>query len=133
MRRENFFTPSVTYFMGPIDVYDREDELGDVLWKYDPNEVEDRNIIIKEFILKGLSELSREEKKLLFDELETCLSDPSYDFSKCFDCPYDDELEYAGTAWTPDEIDSPREFFLSIHRIAKIEWREELEKTSVED
>ena len=124
------YLPRISYFLGGIEIYDREETLGAELWKYDPNNPKDRREIIEKYITHDLRYLSYRHKFVLLKELENKLSDESFDFSTIF---AGDPDEYTSLAWGEDEIDNPREFFEDIFRVASEVWEGELKKACLED
>lgn len=124
------YIPDVNYFIGGIEIYDKEDTLGKELWEYDPNKISDREKIIKKYILASLNYLSYRHKFLLFEKLEELLTTEDHDFSAYFEYL---EEEYIALAWYADEIVDPRGFFSKIYEISKIVWKEDLIKAESED
>ncbi|WP_286787348.1 MULTISPECIES: hypothetical protein [unclassified Pseudomonas] len=127
---EKPYVPDLNYFLGGIEIYDREETLGEELWKYDPNKITDREEIIKLYIIPSLNNHSYRHKFLLFKELEKLLSTKDHDFSAYFEYL---EEEYIALPWYADEIVDARGFFSKIYEIAKIEWKEDLIKAESED
>jgi len=123
------FEPLLSYWLGGISVYDREDDLGEQLWAYDPNKKCDREQIIKKFILKRFDHLTYRHRFLLFSLLETALFSERYDFSKEFESSYD---EHRSLAWDETQIEDPRGFFEDIYQLASDEWKEDLAKAVLE-
>jgi len=78
------YIPDMNYFIGGIEIYDREETLGEELWKYDPNKEPDREEIIKKYILASLSYLSYRHKFLLLEKLGELLAKEDHDFSSYF-------------------------------------------------
>lgn len=120
----------MNYFIGGIEIYDKEDTLGKELWEYDPNKISDREEIIKNYILASLNYLSYRHKFLLFEKLEELLATEDHDFSAYFEYL---EEEYIALAWYADEIVDPRGFFSKTYEIAKIVWNEDIIKAESED
>lgn len=127
---EKPYVPNINSFLGGIEIYDREETLGEELWKYDPNKASDREEIIKKYILTSLNYLSYRHKFVLLEKLGELLSIEGYNFSSYFEYL---EEEYRSLAWYADEIVDPRGFFSKIYEIAKIEWKEDLIKAESED
>jgi len=67
---------------------------------------------------------------VLITMLKEALSASDFDFSKEFESDYD---EYITMAWDETEIDNPRGFFEDIYRLANEEWKDDLQKASLED
>lgn len=74
------YDPTVGHFLVGIEIYDREETLGESLWELDPNS-ESRENIIRAYIIPGLCYLSYRHKYLLFSKLESSLKDKGFDFS----------------------------------------------------
>ncbi len=123
------FAPTLSYWLGGISIYDREETIGAALWVYNPNDPGDREKVIKDFVLTRFDDLTYRHKFLLFKILEGFLSLPDFDFSTEFEADYD---ENDSIAWDETEID-PRGFFEDIYRLASEAWKDDLHKASLED
>ena len=124
------YEPKLSHILGALSIYDQEETKGEVLWQYNPNDPEDREKIIKSFILKDLEYLTYRHRLVLISVLKKALENPSTDFSKEFESDHDKHITMA---WDETEIDEPRVFFEEIYRLASDDWEEELQKASVED
>lgn len=124
------FEPTILYWLGGISIFDREETLGAALWVYNPNDRNDRERIIREFILRRFEHLTYRHRFMLFNILEAALAIPNFDFSTQFESDYDANISMA---WDETEIENPRGFFEDIYRIAKDEWEKDLQKASMED
>lgn len=124
------FEPTLSYILGALSIYDREETKGEKLWAYNPNNINDRETIIKLFILKDLMYLPYRHRYVLMTILKDTLTTPNFDFSKEFESDYD---AYITMAWDETEIENPRGFFMDIYRIANEEWKDEFQKASLED
>ncbi|WP_306669971.1 hypothetical protein [Pseudomonas sp. NIBRBAC000502773] len=124
------YTPNISHILGALSIYDLEDTVGKELWKYDPNNEKDREIIIISFVLKKLMYLSYRHRFVLMSALRDVLDKPDFDFSKEFESDYD---EYITMAWDETEIADPRGFFADIYRLANEVWKDDLQKASLED
>ena len=101
------YNPSVGYLLGGIDVYDQEESLGESLWGLDPNS-DDREKIIREYIIPYQSYLSYKHKFVLLNKLSSALKDKDFDFSVFFGVDVD---SHTATAWDASEVETPRSFF----------------------
>lgn len=124
------FTPKISYILVALSIYDLEETKGEALWKYDPNNTEDRETIITNFVLPELMYLSYRHRHVLISMLESALNTPEFDFAKEFESDYD---KYETMAWDETEIADPRGFFADIYRIANDVWKDDLQKASQED
>ena len=124
------FEPLLSYWLGGISTYDLEETLGVTLLAYDPNNRGDREIIVRDFILKRFDDLTYRHRFLMFKILEESLKFPEFDFSAQFESDYD---ENTCVAWDETQINDARGFFDDIYRLASEEWREDLHKASLED
>lgn len=124
------YIPTLHYFLGGFDIYDREETLGEELEKYDPNIASDRDKLIKQYFLPRHSNSSYREKYLLFTCLENALSEKRYDFQAIFE---DDPEEYSSLPPYWDEMKNPRTFFEDIYQIIRKEWHSEISRASKED
>ena len=48
------YTPNISYILGALSIYDLENTVGKELRAYDPNNKQEREKIIRTFILKDL-------------------------------------------------------------------------------
>jgi hypothetical protein len=124
------YEPKLSHILGALSIYDQEETKGEVLWQYNPNDPEDREKIIKSFILKDLEYLTYRHRLILISVMKNALENPSTYFSKEFESDHDKHITMA---WDETEIDEPRVFFEEIYRLASNDWEEELQKASVED
>jgi hypothetical protein len=67
---------------------------------------------------------------LIYKSLEEALQDEKYDFQSLL--AYDPE-EYSSFPCGWDEMENTRAFFEEIFRLATVEWKEDLQKASLED
>lgn len=120
------FSPSISYFIGDLDIYDREETLGKYLEEFDPNNRSDVYRVMKEMFFYGarVSALSAAHKALLIQVLINALKDPLCDFGRYFEA-----IDDNGDAFTLPfgwEIKNPRLFFEEVYRIAMEEWHEDI-------
>lgn len=104
--------------------------MGEVLWNYNPNRQDEREEVIRKFILPSYDYLTYRHRFLVFKLLERILLDVDFDFSKQFESDYDNPRILA---WDETEIENPRGFFEDIYRLASDEWKEDLQKAALED
>lgn len=124
------YIPNIASFLGGIEIYDREETLGEQLWLLDPNTSHDREEIIKNFIIPDLNYLSHRHKYALIKSLEIAIRDVNFDFSSIFQSNPD---EHTSLAWEASELDSARIFFEDIFRIANDIWKDDIAKANAED
>ncbi|NWE21967.1 hypothetical protein [Pseudomonas sp. P7548] len=124
------FNPSLKWFIGVFDVYDQEQWLGEELEKYDPNKTSDREKLIKTYAL-NLGYLSYRHKYVLVEHLKNSLNDKNYDFQSLFEISDDDAASWPRIEWY--ELKSPREFLNDVYKLSQIEWKDDLQKASLED
>lgn len=124
------FDPSLKWFIGVFDVYDQEQELGVELEKYNPNEKNDREILIKTHAL-NLSYLSYRHKYVLIKALKRRLDDENYDFQSLFDINEDEAASWPREEWY--KLENPRDFLVDVYQLAQISWKDDLQKASLED
>ena len=124
------FDPSLKWFIGVFDVYDREQDLGLAMEKLNPNEKTDREALIKNYALQ-LNYLSYRHKYVLIKALENSLNDEKYDFQSLFEIREDDSASWPREEWY--ELESPRDFLLDVYLLAQFEWKDDLQKASLED
>ncbi|MFJ2714391.1 hypothetical protein ACIOZM_26545 [Pseudomonas sp. NPDC087346] len=122
------FSPSPAFFLGGIDIYDREETLGVELEKLDPNNACDREVIILKYCLPTYK--TYRHKFYIYKSLKDALADQSYDFASLL--KYDPEA-YSSFPYGWDEMDDVRAFFEDIFRLAGIVWKYDLERASAED
>lgn len=126
------FEPKVGYFLGGIEIYDREETLGEEIRRYNPNAPLEREAVIKKYIVPTESWLSYRHKYVFLKVLEEALNNPDYDFSSEFASDYDSD-DYTCVAWDESEIENPRRFFEDIYRIVSEVWHEDIERARQED
>ncbi|WP_447889860.1 hypothetical protein [Pseudomonas hormoni] len=124
------FVPTLSYWLGGISTFDRDDTLGAALRVHNPNDTNDREKIIRAFVLTRFEDLTYRHRFLLFKILEEFLSLPDFDFATEFEADYDAN---DSVAWDETEIEDPRGFFEEIYRLASEEWKDDLHKASLED
>ena len=121
--------PRLSYLLAGLEIYDREDTVGGVIRKYNPNASQDRCEIIERFVLRGLDYLSYRHRFALLKVLEVALADDYFDFSTQFESDYE---ECSTIAWDETEIENPRGFFEDIYRLACAEWKDDLQRAALE-
>lgn len=121
--------PKISYFLGALEIYDREEE-GEVYLRYDPNVPSERKEVIEKFLIPDLEYLGYRHKYALLEVLKDALKDQSHDFSVQFENDYD---ECITMVWSNDEVENARLFFQDIYRVASEVWREDLHRASLED
>lgn len=122
------YIPTPSYFLGCFDIYDREETLGEELERFDPNDPTDREEIILKYCLPR--KRSYRQRYLLYKCLEEALQDKNYDFQSLL--KYDPEA-YSSFPDGWDEMKDTRAFFEDIFRLATVEWKDDLQKASLED
>lgn len=128
------FQPSVSYFLGGIEIYDREHTLGEELWKFNPNDKADREFIIRNYILCKYPNYTYRHRYILVKNLKSTLENKSFDFAAEFETDFDNPAQaHTSIAWDSSEIDTPKSFFEDIYRIACDEWKDEIEKAEAEN
>ncbi|MGX9782582.1 hypothetical protein [Janthinobacterium lividum] len=124
------YLPTLHHFLGPFDVYDREETLGVELDAWDMNDPAQRAALIRRDITSQYKELGYRHRHALVAVLAQALQDPAYDFQAILE--HDPESTHALPAlW--DEMDDPRAFFADIYRLAQQDWRDDLARAAAED
>lgn len=123
------FKPSLAFFLGEFDIYDREESRGGYLNGFDPNDRKQVRFLLEQLFFNGarVKSLTSEHKKVLFERLLDALGEPGYDFKSvfelnqdhCFCLPFD---------W---EINDYRLFFEECYRLAVDHWGDELRALNV--
>ncbi|WP_460144778.1 hypothetical protein [Pseudomonas sp. S2_A02] len=124
------FEPRLSYILSGISIYDREETLGEALWIYNPNKQDEREEVIRKFIIPDFDYLTYRHRFLIFKMLEEILQQSDFDFSKQFESDYEDPRILA---WDETEIENPRGFFEDVYRLASEEWKGDLQKANLED
>lgn len=124
------FDASLYYFVGIFDIYDQDETKGKELARYNPNNSDDRKILILKYCLDPHNKLSYRHRYKLVESLSFALNMKNYNFRSYFE---DDPDEYSTMAWDETQIDDPRAFFSEIYRLANDAWKEDLRKASLED
>ncbi len=122
------FEPTPSFFLAGIDIYDREETLGEELEKLDPDNPDDRELIVLRYCLP--TKRSYRHKYLAYKCLEAALADSEYDFQSLF--LYDPE-SYSSFPSGWDEMHSARVFFEDVFRLASKVWEDDLQKAKSED
>lgn len=124
------YVPTLYHFLGPFDVYDREETLGVELGTWDMNDAAQRAALIRRDITSQYKELGYRHRYVLVQVLKKALQDPVYDFAAILE--HDPETTYALPAkW--DGMDDPRAFFADIYRLAQQDWRDDLTRAAAEN
>lgn len=124
------YVPTLHHFLGPFDVYDREETLGVELDTWDMNDAARRAALIRRDITSQYKELSYRHRYMLVQVLEQALQDPAYDFAAIL--AHDPESTHALPArW--DDMHDPRAFFADIYQLARHDWRDDLARAAAED
>lgn len=130
-RTGKLYTPQLSYYLGGLDIYDREHTLGIELEKYDMHNMNDRMFVLEKYCIDRMSRTNDYKKKfLLWSELKNALDDPGHNFHQYI--KYDTN-EYAALAYTEDEFGDARTLFEQLFKIATEKWNSELELASRED
>ncbi|AZE67647.1 hypothetical protein SAMN05216475_1695 [Pseudomonas synxantha] len=124
------FDPSLMWFIGTFDIYDREQGLGMELAQYDPNKKSDRKKLIINYAL-NLKYLSYRHKHALIESLKNKLKDEKYNFDKLFEIDENETGSWPRAEWYA--LDDPRGFLMDIYILAQAVWKEDLQKASLED
>ena len=124
------YEPTLYHFLGPFDVYDREETLCVELDAWDMNDASQRAALKRRDITSQYKELSYRHRHALVAVLAQALQDPYYDFQAILE--HDPESTYALPArW--DEMADPRAFFADIYRLVQQDWRDDLARAAAED
>jgi len=123
------FNPSLAYFLGEFDIYDREESLGEYLNRFDPNDRKQVRLLSEQLFFNGarVKSLTAEHKKVLFELLVEALGEPDHDFRSVFEMDEDDCF-CLPFDW---EIDNYRLFFEEFYRLAIDHWGDELRALNV--
>ncbi|WP_282357468.1 hypothetical protein [Pseudomonas sp. PS01303] len=122
------FKPSPSFFLAGLDIYDREETLGEELELLDPDNPSDREVIIVNYCLPTWK--SYKHRYFIYQSLQEALEDPMYDFKSLF--MYDPEA-YSSFPSGWDEMQDTRVFFEDVFRLATIAWSNDLMKAAAED
>jgi hypothetical protein len=118
------FVVSPAYFIAEFDVYDREEDLGESLNEFDPNDKEDLERLFAERLLSGGNEAyTPAHKGELLRVLGDALANPAYNFERLLS-QTDNENEYftLPSSWV---IRIPRNFFATAYRVIYRAWGED--------
>lgn len=124
------YEPQLSNVLSGISIYDREETLGQALWDYDPNKYDDRQKIIKNFIVPEFDYLTYRHRYLIFNLIESHLQDACFDFSVEFKSDYEDPRVLA---WDETQIIDARGFFEHIYEVVSESWKDDLLRASLED
>ncbi|WP_445366213.1 hypothetical protein ACJJJB_10680 [Microbulbifer sp. ANSA001] len=123
------FEPSPGWFLGPFDIYDREESLGEKLNEYDPLESNQLQNLFDEYFFKECGYATK-HKAAMVKCLVEALSEDAYDFS--IHLPnYEDEENYffLPSSW---EFSRPRYIFEQAYIASVRHWGNELKETGLE-
>lgn len=117
------FTASPALFLGPFDVYDREDSLGQDLNAYDPNDPAQLRQLLDVYFFPAwaVNVVTVAHKLAIASSLTAALQEPNYNFSSFFE--NDDGYFSLPSAW---DIRDPRQFFYGVFLALIAHWGEEL-------
>ena len=124
------FDPDLMWFIGVFNVYDREETLGEELEIFDPNDENDRSVLIRKYSLDK-SYMSYRHKFVLVQSLASKLSDQNYNFQSLFEIDESETSSWPRGEWY--ELADPRCFFEHVYVLAQEVWKEDLSKASFED
>lgn len=124
------FEPGLSWFVGVLDVYDREETKGVELAAYNPNNARDREVLIRKYCL-NLPYLSYRHKLALIENLAEKLRDPNYEFQLLFEIDPYEAASWPREEW--DSLENPRGFFQELYRLAVEVWEQDLTRASEED
>lgn len=124
------YKPKLQYLLGPFDVYDREETLGEELASYDMNITTNREQLINKYMIYKSTDLTYRHRKSLADMLGSALDDTSYDFSQILKPA---PGFYCSLPWGWSDMENPRGFFEDIYRLMIEGWKDDLRKASLED
>lgn len=117
------YEPMLYHFLGPFDVYDREQTLGVELVTWDMNDATERAALIRRDITSQYKELGYRHRHALVAVLAQALQEPAYDFQAILE--HDPESTCAPRArW--DAMADPRAFFGDIYRLVQHDCRDDL-------
>ncbi|WP_409284647.1 hypothetical protein [Pseudomonas protegens] len=115
----------VSWFMG----YDMPPELDAELNRYNPNDPEDREYLIRHYgLMRPNARENFRHRQRLVEVLEAALDDPNYDFDQLWE-PVEDDESYEYDQWPshwPAVIDNGRDFFQRLLIAARERWHEDL-------
>lgn len=120
------FVITPQYFLAAFDVYDREEDLGRELNKFDPNSRDDLNKLFHDYLLSGklVERYGIDHKVEIAKALIEILSDEEFDYEKALSGVYDVDDEFSlPSRW---EIKDARLFFLEAYRAVCEKWDGEL-------
>lgn len=123
------FKPSLAFFLGEFDIYDREESLGEYLNRFNPNDRKQIRFLLEQLFFDGsqVKSLTAEHKKVLFERLVEALGEQSYDFKSVFELN-EDECFCLPFDW---EVNDYRLFFEELYRLAIDHWGDELKALNV--
>jgi len=126
------FDPNPGWFLGPFDIYDREDSLGENLNKYDPLEPDQLQKLFDEYFFNHIDKehgYTVEHKAAIVNCLIEALNKDTYDFSQHLP-NYEDEENYffLPSNW---EFPRPRYIFEQAYMASARHWGKELKEVGL--
>ncbi|NVJ59380.1 MAG: hypothetical protein HWE27_03270 [Gammaproteobacteria bacterium] len=116
------FIVSPAYFLAEFDVFDREEDLGEELNKYDPNNPADLKALFNKYMFSGkiVERYSIKHKEALAKKLEETLSNTEFDFVELIESMLEAEDGFSlPSKWV---IENPRLFFLEAYKAIYNTW-----------
>jgi hypothetical protein len=117
------FKATPAFFIGPFDVYDREESIGRDLNTYDPNDPVQLQRLFDVYFFPSWTEngATVAHKRALAEALIAALRDPHYNFA---DLLKDDSDHFSlPSTW---EFRDPRQFFYGAYLALVFHWSDEL-------
>ena len=116
------FIVSPAYFLAEFDIYDREEDLGEELNRFDPNNSSDLRLLFNKYMFSGkiVERYTVAHKEALAKVLEETLSNTEFDFKELIESMLESEDGFSlPSKWV---IESPRLFFLEAYRAIYDTW-----------
>ncbi|MGE8351474.1 MAG: hypothetical protein ACN6P5_13125 [Pseudomonas protegens] len=118
----------VTCFMG----YDMPAALNAELSRYNPNDPEDREHLIRHYVLaRDYPQENFRHRQRLVEVLQAALDDPDYDFEQVWEPIEDDYEDHQWPSSWPGVLDDSRDFFQRLLIAARELWHEDLTRAQL--
>lgn len=125
------FVVTPQYFLAEFDVYDREEDLGEELNRYNPNDSKDLRELFNRYLFSGkiVERYRVEHKAKIAEVLAETLREKDFDFGALIKKMYDSDEGFSlPSKWV---FENPRSFFVGAYKAVYERWGKELKDSGV--
>ncbi|MFM2479675.1 hypothetical protein [Celerinatantimonas sp. MCCC 1A17872] len=108
------------YFIGPFNIYDREESLGVTLNQYDPNKFRDLELLMDKYFFskRQYIDISNNDKEKILELLKTSLDDNNFHFNEIMR-DSDEDCFYLPDTWV---VSNAKVIYENIYKICLNKW-----------